>query len=260
MATLDHVVVNVLRGMDGAAAEFAALGFTLTPLGRHTLGSINHLMMTSGPYLELVGVPEEKPWRQDVIDSPFGLNGLVLRAEDADATFAGLREAGLAAAPPMAFARPVTVDKNSHDARFRTVRLPTDTFPAGRVYYCEHLTPELVWRREWLDHPNGFKGIDRLFVASRDPARDAGLYALASGGVANREGEGWLVRLGAFTVAIVPGAVPRFTSLGLVFETLDVLEQRALTRAAALWERHDAARARLTLPALALTLDCASAA
>lgn len=38
MATLDHVVVNALREMDKAAEIFAGLGFTLTPLGRHSLG------------------------------------------------------------------------------------------------------------------------------------------------------------------------------------------------------------------------------
>jgi hypothetical protein len=259
MATLDHVVVNVLRGMDEAAACFAALGFALTPLGRHTLGSINHLMMTPGPYLELVGVPEERPWRQEVIDSPFGLNGLVMRAANADATAAAMRDAGLPTSAPMAFSRPVTFGSGVEDARFRTVRFPTETFPAGRVYYCEHLTPDLVWRPEWLDHPNGFVDIDRLVVASLDPARDAGLYALACGGVAARDGDGWIVRLGAFTVAIVSGAEPCFKRLGLVFKTIDALEQRANTIAAAHWERHDATTATLDLPALALTLDCRSA-
>ena len=46
---LDHVVINVLRRMDEAADLFAALGFRLTPRGHHSLGSVNHLMMTAGP-------------------------------------------------------------------------------------------------------------------------------------------------------------------------------------------------------------------
>ena len=97
-AALDHVVVNVLRGMDGAAAIFAALGFQLTPLGRHSLGSINHLMMTPGGYLELVGVPPEGKQRQEVLDSPFGLNGLVLKSDDAKRLTPGSRPP--ASAPP----------------------------------------------------------------------------------------------------------------------------------------------------------------
>ena len=56
---LDHVVVNVLHDMDAAAGLFTALGFTLTPRGHHSLGSINHLMVVPGAYLELVGLPAE---------------------------------------------------------------------------------------------------------------------------------------------------------------------------------------------------------
>ncbi|MGT2489324.1 VOC family protein [Methylobacterium oryzae CBMB20] len=138
---LDHVVINVLRRMDEAAELFAALGFRLTPRGHRSLGSVNHLMMTAGPYLELVGLPETGPQRQDVLDSPFGLNGLVVASRDADATHARLAAAGLAAGPPVAFTRPVTVDGREAAARFRTVRVPADRFPAGRLYHCEHLDP-----------------------------------------------------------------------------------------------------------------------
>ena len=69
MAALDHIVINTLRNMDAAAECFEALGFTLTPRGYHSLGSINHLMMTPGPYLELIGVPDKGPQRQEILDS-----------------------------------------------------------------------------------------------------------------------------------------------------------------------------------------------
>ncbi|MFJ5487301.1 VOC family protein, partial [Hansschlegelia beijingensis] len=108
--TLDHVVVNALRGMDAAAETFAALGFTLTPLGRHSLGSINHLMVAPGAYLELVAVPETGKQRQEVLDSPFGLSGLVFKTDDADAAYQRLSAAGLSPTEPVAFSRPVEID------------------------------------------------------------------------------------------------------------------------------------------------------
>ena len=43
--TLDHVVVNVHDRIDAAAETYRRLGFTLTPRGYHTLGSMNHLAM-----------------------------------------------------------------------------------------------------------------------------------------------------------------------------------------------------------------------
>ncbi|MCJ2073994.1 VOC family protein [Methylobacterium sp. J-030] len=257
--TLDHVVINVRRRMDEAADLFAALGFRLTPRGHHSLGSINHLMMTPGPYLELVGVPETGPQRPDVLESPSGLNGLVVASRDADATHARLAAAGLAAGPPVAFSRPVTVAGREDAARFRTVRVPADRFPAGRLYHCEHLTPDLVWRPEWLDHPNGFSGIDALTIESPAPEADAALYAAASFAPAEAAGGVWTLRLGEMRVAIVPGPAARFAALALRFRGLDALEARAAALPEAAWVRHGPDAAELTLPAFGLRLACRAA-
>ena len=60
----------------------------------------------------------------------------------------------------------------------------------GRVYFCEHLTPELVWRPEWQTHPNGACAIARVVVATADPQRTAGLFRdlFGADAVANRDG------------------------------------------------------------------------
>ncbi len=255
-ATLDHVVVNTLRGMDATAQLFAALGFTLTPLGRHSLGSINHLMMTPGPYLELVGVPESGLQRQEVLDSPFGLNGLVLRSDDAEATRDRLLQAGLFANPVSTFSRPVTIEGAEQQARFRTVRLAPDFTAAGRVYFCEHLTRHYVWRPEWLTHPNTFSDIAEMVVSATDPGAEARRYALACGATAADDGDAAHVRLGPFTIRFVRGPEPRFRSLGLRFQTLDVLRQRASVLPDLTWHETAAGAATLTLPTLGLQLEC----
>ena len=256
---LDHVVINVLRRLEDAAALFAALGFQLTPIGRHTLGSVNHLMMTRGPYLELIGVPAEGPQRQDVLDSPSGLNGLVLASRDADRTFAELSAAGLTVGRPDTFSRPVTIDGRTADARFRTVRLPTATFAAGRVYHCEHLTPGLVWHEPWLNHPNGFTGIDALRIASPAPEADARCYAAACGSRAEAWSGGWRIPLGDAHLDLVPGPAPRFLDLGLRFADLAAIEARAAVLPEARWEGTGADEAELRLPSFDVRLRCALA-
>ena len=253
---LDHVVVNVLRGMDEAAACFAALGFQLTPLGRHSFGSINHLMMTPGAYLELVGVPETGLQRRDVLESPFGLNGLVLASRDAAATFAKLSAEGLPVEPPVAFFRPVTIDDRTEEAKFRTVRFPTDMFPAGRVYYCEHLTPDLVWHEPWLTHPNGFCDIGGLRVASPNPEADASRFASACRAKAGRSPDGWRIPLGNADLHVVAGPKPCFLDLALRFTTLAEIEARAEASPAAQWTRTGPDKADLFLPSLDLRLRC----
>ncbi len=255
-AALDHVVINVLRRMDEAAALFTALGFQLTPLGRHSLGSVNHLMMTPGPYLELVGVPESGPQRQDVLDSPFGLNGLVLASRDADDTFRRLSAAGVPVEPPVAFSRPVALDGRTVEARFRTVRLPVESFPAGRIYHCEHLTPGLVWRKPWFVHPNRFCGIGALAVTSPAPDAEAERYAAACGGRAERAEYGWVIPLGAARVEFRPGPAARFAGLELHFTDLALLEERARTVSAVGWRRLAADLAELALPAFDLRIRC----
>ncbi|MDP7241323.1 MAG: VOC family protein, partial [Rhodospirillales bacterium] len=93
---LDHAVINVEFEMDRAVPMFEGLGFTVTPRGYHSLGSINHLMIFGTDYLELIGLPAaiEKP-RPEIANSPLGINGLVFKAEDVDATYAHLDGLGL---------------------------------------------------------------------------------------------------------------------------------------------------------------------
>ena len=141
-APLDHAVINVKFEMDRAAPLFEGLGFTVTPRGYHSLGSINHLMIFGTDYLELIGLPAgiENP-RPEIANSPLGMNGLVFKADDVDTTYARLDELGLAGDPPMSFTRPVALGGAEHTARFRTVKVRPDVFAAGRVYFCEHGTP-----------------------------------------------------------------------------------------------------------------------
>ena len=216
-------------------------------------------MMVPGAYLELVGLPETGPQRQDLKDSPFGLNGIVVASGDAEATHARLAGAGFAVGPPVAFSRPVTVDGGEAEARFRTVRLPAGLFPAGRVYHCEHLTPDLVWRPEWFAHPNGFTGLDGVTVESPKPDVEAHLYAAACGATAEAEEGRWRIRLGDASLTIVPGAHARLAALTLRFTELDGIEARARALPGAEWIRRGPETGALKLPAFGLHLQCRAA-
>jgi Glyoxalase-like domain len=173
---LDHIVIDVRDRLDEAADRFAALGFLLTPRGHHTLGSSNHLAMFATDYLELLGFGAGGTTRAEIRDFPIGLNGLVFKAEDAEAVYRHASARGLPIQPVQSFSRPVTLAGETPDARFRTTRLDPKEIPMGRVYFCEHLTPELVWRGEWQVHPNGAVAIARIVVATPEPRRTATLF------------------------------------------------------------------------------------
>jgi Glyoxalase-like domain len=194
---LDHLVINVLFDMDRASTMMSQLGFTLTPRGYHSLGSINHLVIFEGPYLELIGLPSAADvLRKDLFESPRGLNGLVFKTNDIDACASSLRQSGLAMLEPQSFSRPVTIDGVEQLARFRTVRTTPQLFEAGRVYYCQHYTPELVWHRPWMTHVNGCAGLSELVVVTDAIEADASRYAKAAQARAEKQGsEVWTIDL-----------------------------------------------------------------
>ncbi len=187
---LDHVVVDVRDRIEEAMSCFASLGFLLTPRGRHSLGSVNHLAMFTTDYLELLGFAEDGATRPEIARFPVGLNGLVFKTADADLVHRNAEAAGLPVQPVQSFSRPVALDGATRDARFRTARLDPVQVAVGRVYFCEHQTPDLVWRAEWQSHPNGASAIARVVVATGDPQRTAALFRDLFGGDAVAADEG----------------------------------------------------------------------
>jgi hypothetical protein len=187
---LDHVVIDVRDRIDEAMRCFSALGFQLTPRGRHTLGSVNHLAMFETNYLELLGFPKDGETRPEITRFPEGLNGLVFKTSDADIVHREANAAGLPILPVQSFSRPVSLSAETRDARFRTTRLDPDKIAMGRVYFCEHLTPDLVWRPEWQSHPNTARAIARVVVATSDPQRTAVLFRDLFGSDAVADGDG----------------------------------------------------------------------
>lgn len=171
---LDHLVINSHFALDDCAKWFRALGFTLTPRGYHSLGSINHLIMFSDHYLELIGLPVGgEKLRQELLNNSPGIDGLVFASDSAQATASTLHAAGLQAQPVQHFSREVVIGDERGEARFSTVRLVPGSFSAGRVYFCQHHTPEWVWREEWIQ-PGGISG---LTVVAQDVSDTRQHYA-----------------------------------------------------------------------------------
>jgi hypothetical protein len=96
---------------------------------------------------------------------------------------------------PQSFSRPVTIDGVEHLARFHTVRTAPELFEAGRVYYCQHYTPELVWHRPWMSHSNGVRALSELVIVTSNLETDAPRYAKAAQSSPERQGDDWTILL-----------------------------------------------------------------
>jgi hypothetical protein len=211
--TLDHVVVNVRDRIDAGLETYNRLGFTLTPRGYHTLGSMNHLAILGGEYLELIAAVPGETRRAEILTAPFGLNGLVFGTDNSAAVYAALHQAGVPVEPPLEFSRPVQLTDGSKDATFRTVRITPGTVAAGRIYFCHHFARDLVWRDEWRHHANGAIGVARAVVAARDPSVLGALFARMFGEDAiRRSGSGCSLAVGLsrFDVITVDALVGEF--------------------------------------------------
>lgn len=260
---LDHVVVLVHERMDEALARYQSLGFGMTPRGHHTLGSINHLAIFRDNYLELLGVePGRSDARPDLREYSAGLNSVVFATDDADAVYQGLTARGIRAQSPADFSRPVLLEGALRDARFRTVWLEPGVTAFGRIYFCQHLTKELVLREEWQHHPNGACAISRVVIASDDPDEQAELFRSMFGREAVQASkERRILRARDFAVEIATphaladefdGTLPQqrarhaMVALSLRTRSLDAT-QSALARGGIEWKRPNASR--LLVPA-----------
>ena len=156
--SIDHAVIAV-RDLDAAAIDFRSLGFTLTPRGQHSIGSQNHCIMLGTTYLELLVAPVAHPWLDYYRAFGEGLAAIALSTDDADATYAQLKDKG--ARPPMDLSRPV----EGGVAKFRLVQIEG----SPQVFFVQHLTPELVWRREWQSHANGARELAHVSLSAKKP-------------------------------------------------------------------------------------------
>ena len=216
---LDHAVIRV-DDLDRASDDFAAMGFTLSPRGRHTLGTENRCVMFGFDYIELLWVPPG-------VDAPFyasadeeGMSALALKSTDVADLHDAWAKSGLEPEPWVEFSRPVEIGAGqSADARFRACALPATRTPGGRAFACQHFTPELVWRRGLSRHRNLVTGINKIAIVADDPAS----VALAWGGIFDMPRHpipgGVAINTGAAPIVVLrPDAVERQLA-GIAIET-----------------------------------------
>ncbi len=177
---IDHAVV-VVKDLDGAAANWKRLGFTVSPRGTHSakMGSGNYTIMLGTDYIELLGVlaatDHNAPSRAFLERTGGGIERVAFTTSDAAAGAAEIRARGYAPIGPTDFERPVTMpDGTQSAAKFSTYQWPVDEAPAGlRIFACQHKTRHTVWIPELQKHANTAKAIAHVVAVSPDPKADA---------------------------------------------------------------------------------------
>ena len=177
--SLDHAVV-VVSDLNRAATVFEDIGFVVTQRSDHPFGTSNRLIVLANAYIELITVTDPSLIPPDgfarfVAESQarrdFGPIMAVLRSEDPESDHQRLLASKWPSSGPVRFGR--WVDTTGGDrvrAEFVSVftELGSKAFSA---FFCQHLTPDVVWNEPSTAHPNGAERLSEMVVA--DPGREA---------------------------------------------------------------------------------------
>ena len=192
---LDHVLVGV-RDLEAARLDWERLGFTACPRGKHIgWGTANYCLMFPQDYVELIGIVDASQFTNrldEFLAEREGLMAAAFATGDAERCVEAFRAEGIAAEGPRDLKRIIELPEGDALPEFRLVYTPPEATPELRSFVCTHLTPELVWRPDWLQHANGAQGIAEIVVAVESPGSLGVAYSRIFGPQAVSAADGWL--------------------------------------------------------------------
>lgn len=190
---LDHVA-HFVPDLQAAAAALEKLGYVVTPESAHRTqhgpaGTSNRCLMLEHGYVEILAPNKENaadtPHAQRVrerMKSFVGVHLCCFGTIAPAAEHARLAAHGFEPEPVVNLARNL---QDGTPVKFNVVHVPPQKMPEGRVQYCEQVTPEALWRKDWVNPLR----LEAAFVVAADPAAVAARWALFTGALPRRDGE-----------------------------------------------------------------------
>lgn len=199
----DHAII-LTDDLAAAGAGLERLGFRPTPTGYHgnAKGTENAtIVLPDGEtYFEILAVrkPTDRNIENRTALAQRGrhLFGMAVKGEAAK--LAGhFASVGAAGEPPFDFSREVALPGGTRAASFTIATMKPQTLPGLYGFVCQHHTPDVVWRDDYLEQPNGVQGIVGLWGVAPDPLVVAPRWSAVFGERAGPEPDGLMVaRLG----------------------------------------------------------------
>lgn len=202
IAGIDHPVIAV-RNLDAAKTAYVRLGFTVTARGSHPAwGTGNFCVMFERNYLELRGVVRPTDHTRNLerfLAEREGLMGVALGTADTESTFSSLVSSGLHPKSVHRLSRDFELPEGTTHPSFVLSFLEEDEVPGlMSVVLCQHLTPELIRRADWMRHANGALGVRCMTAVVEDLGLAAEAYRRLFGdGAVSLSDTGVSVRAGS---------------------------------------------------------------
>lgn len=205
---IDHTV-QAVTDLEAARTTFMRLGFTVTPRGRHIgWATGNYCIMFPANYHELLGIAVPGGFTAGMEEAlkikGEGLHKIALGIDDATKAVAELTASGFKPSEPQSLKRELELPEGTVLPAFNLVHLPPEETPDLSLFLCQHLTPEMLRKPEWLVHPNGALHISGAIVVTDNPsALELPYEALVGAGSAVRTDRMLAVRTGSETILFV---------------------------------------------------------
>ena len=208
ITAFDHTLILV-EDLDDGDARMRRLGFRPTPRGVHSahMGTANStIMLPDMTYFEVIGVLNPTPSNEGMrrmLEQRQGLLGYAMKTDDAHASLRELAAVSAADGEVVEFSRPVDLPGGTRDAAFSIANFNPQKSFGLKMFACTHHTPDVVWREDYLDQPNGVTGLCELFgeVADVDEA-EADLKKLFAERV-SRDGDAIVIDYGNVQVTFL---------------------------------------------------------
>jgi hypothetical protein len=185
---IDHPLLAT-RDIEALRNRLIALGFTMTPVGKHPWGTSTSLAMFQGCLIEIMGVYDES-----LIDAlpagdfhfgrhihshlaeREGVSLTALHSKDALTDSTRAEAAGFTLAGHLEFGRDVTLPDGRKDRTKTTLALlPDADSPRMSFFLCQQHRPDLIYVPDWLQHANSVQGICGVTVLAT-PRQQAVLH------------------------------------------------------------------------------------
>ena len=203
---LDHVA-HFVPHIDATSAALEKLGFTLTPFSQQShrsepggplapAGAGNRCVMLERGYLEFLTPTGDTPVSGQLraaILRYVGAHLVAFGTAAPEADRARLAKGGFSPLDPVALQREIDTEQGRGTARFTVVRVPPGTMAEGRIQFCQHHTPELLWQPRWTRHANRAAGLAGVVLRVADAQEAAQRYARYTGLLAQLSGSVWRV-------------------------------------------------------------------
>ena len=215
----DHALILV-ADLDDGIDRMRRLGFRPTPKGFHSahMGTGNStVVLPEMTYFEVISVVAPTPANADMrgrLERRQGPFGYAVKTDDAHACYRELADRCADNGGVVDFSREVTLPDSKRDASFSIANIRSEKILGMRAFACAHHTPDVVWRRDYLEQPNGVTGVAGVIGEVTDVDEACGAFTTLFGDRVSRSGDTVAIDFGNLAVSFLSGAELR-TRFGL---------------------------------------------